>query len=39
VLPQYTQSANVWAVYPQRLAGSAKVRACVEFMEQQLARR
>jgi LysR family transcriptional activator of dmlA len=39
VLPQYTQSANVWAVYPQRLAGSAKVRVCVEFMEQQLARR
>jgi LysR family transcriptional activator of dmlA len=37
VLPQYTQSANVWAVYPQRLAGSAKVRVCVEFMEQQLA--
>jgi LysR family transcriptional activator of dmlA len=36
VLPQYTQSANVWAVYPQRLAGSAKVRVCVEFMEQQL---
>lgn len=39
VLPQYTQSANVWAVYPQRLAGSAKVRVCVEFMEQQLAQR
>lgn len=39
VLPQYTQNANVWAVYPQRLAGSAKVRVCVEFMEQQLARR
>lgn len=37
ILPQYTQSANVWAVYPQRLAGSAKVRVCVEFMEQQLA--
>ncbi|WP_343732790.1 LysR substrate-binding domain-containing protein [Duganella sp.] len=36
VLPQYTQSANVWAVYPQRLAGSAKVRVCVEFIEQQL---
>lgn len=39
VLPQYTQSANVWAVYPQRLAGSAKVRVCVEFMEQQLAQK
>lgn len=39
VLPQYTQSANVWAVYPQRLAGSAKVRVCVEFMERQLAQK
>jgi LysR family transcriptional activator of dmlA len=39
ILPQYTQNANVWAVYPQRLAGSAKVRVCVEFMEQQLAQR
>jgi LysR family transcriptional activator of dmlA len=39
VLPQYTQSANVWAVYPQRLADSAKVRICVEFMQQQLSAR
>ena len=37
ILPHYTQSANVWAVYPQRLAGSAKVRVCVEFLERQLA--
>ena len=36
VLPDYTQEANVWAVYPQRLAGSAKVRVCVEFLAQQL---
>lgn len=36
VLPQYIQDANVWAVYPQRLAGSAKVRACVEFLQQAL---
>jgi LysR family transcriptional activator of dmlA len=36
VLPQHTQDANVWAVYPQRLAGSAKVRVCVEFLEQTL---
>jgi LysR family transcriptional regulator, transcriptional activator for dmlA len=36
VLPEYTQEANVWAVYPQRLAASAKVRVCVEFLEQQL---
>jgi LysR family transcriptional activator of dmlA len=37
VLPEYTQEANVWAVYPQRLAGSAKVRVCVEFLARQLA--
>ncbi|MBD8530700.1 MULTISPECIES: LysR substrate-binding domain-containing protein [unclassified Massilia] len=36
VLPEYTQEANVWAVYPQRLAGSAKVRVCVEFLERHL---
>ncbi|GAB3626805.1 LysR family transcriptional regulator [Pandoraea terrae] len=32
VLPDVTQPANVWAVYPSRLAASAKVRACVEFL-------
>jgi LysR family transcriptional activator of dmlA len=37
VLPDYTQEANVWAVYPQRLASSAKVRVCVEFLERHLA--
>lgn len=37
VLPAYTQEANVWAVYPQRLAGSGKIRVCVEFLERQLA--
>ena len=37
VLPEYTQEANVWAVYPQRLASSAKVRVCVEFLEKHLA--
>jgi LysR family transcriptional activator of dmlA len=37
VLPEYTQEANVWAVYPQRLAGSAKLRVCVEFLDEQLA--
>lgn len=37
VLPEYTQEANVWAVYPQRLAGSGKVRVCVEFLERYLA--
>lgn len=37
VLPGYTQEANVWAVYPQRLASSAKVRVCVDFLERHLA--
>jgi LysR family transcriptional activator of dmlA len=36
VLPEYTQEANVWAVYPQRLAGSAKLRVCVEFLDEHL---
>lgn len=34
VLPAYSQPANVWAVYPTRLAYSGKLRACVEFLEQ-----
>lgn len=37
VLPDYAQEANVWAVYPQRLAGSAKLRVCVEFLDEHLA--
>lgn len=37
ILPEYRQEANVWAVYPQRLAGSAKVRLCVEFLQAHLA--
>lgn len=32
VLPEYSQSANVWAIYPQRLSTSGRLRACVEFM-------
>ena len=34
VLPDYHQEANVWAVYPSRLSTSAKVRVCVQFMEE-----
>lgn len=34
VLTEYTQSANVWAVYPTRLAYSGKLRACVEFLQE-----
>lgn len=37
VLPEFTQEANVWAVYPQRLGNSAKVRVCVQFLERELA--
>lgn len=33
VLPDYRQDANVWAVYPPRLTGSAKLRVCVDFFE------
>ncbi|MEH6577005.1 MAG: LysR substrate-binding domain-containing protein [Amphritea sp.] len=35
LLPEYTQSANVWAVYPTRLSHSAKLRTFVEFLEEQ----
>ncbi|TRO40760.1 LysR family transcriptional regulator [Pseudomonas sp. ALS1279] len=37
VLPEYTQSANVWAVYPTRLADSAKLRVCVELLQRYFA--
>jgi len=33
ILPDHHQEANVWAVYPSRLSTSAKVRVCVEFLE------
>ena len=35
VLPQASQAANVWAVYPERRASSAKVRACVDFLAEE----
>ncbi|OCR25901.1 LysR family transcriptional regulator [Pseudomonas syringae] len=34
VLDEYTQSANVWAVYPTRVSQSAKLRVCIEFFEE-----
>jgi len=34
VLTQFSQPASVWAVYPTRLADSAKLRVCVEFLHQ-----
>lgn len=36
VLPDYTQEANVWAVYPSRLSNSAKLRVCVDWLEESL---
>ncbi len=38
VLPDWQQSANIWAVYPTRLERSAKVRVCVEFLQAFFAR-
>ncbi|WDD91035.1 LysR substrate-binding domain-containing protein [Burkholderia sp. FERM BP-3421] len=32
VLPDASQPAPIWAVYPARLASSAKVRVCVDFL-------
>jgi LysR family transcriptional regulator, transcriptional activator for dmlA len=34
VLPNFVQEAHVWAVYPTRLSNSARVRVCVEFLEE-----
>lgn len=34
VLPRYAQSADIWAVYPMRLSNSAKLKVCVEFLEE-----
>ena len=34
LLPEWRQEANVWAVYPTRLQLSAKVRVCVEFLQE-----
>jgi LysR family transcriptional activator of dmlA len=33
VLPGYEQPADVWAIYPSRLSTSARLRVCVEFLE------
>lgn len=37
VLPEYQQQADVWAIYPARLASAANVRVCVQFLEAWLA--
>jgi LysR family transcriptional activator of dmlA len=38
ILPDWRQPADVWAVTTARLATSAKVRVCVEFLKQHLTR-
>ncbi|SFU83295.1 transcriptional regulator, LysR family [Pseudoduganella namucuonensis] len=38
VLPDYSQEADVWAIYPTRLGTSANVRVCVQFLEDWLAK-
>ena len=37
LLPDVTQPANIWAVYPERVASSAKVRVCVDFLAEAFA--
>ncbi|MFT3956914.1 MAG: LysR family transcriptional regulator [Piscinibacter sp.] len=37
VLPAHSQSADIWAASTVRLSHSAKVRACVRFLQEQLA--
>lgn len=36
VLPDYLQEADICAVYPLRLTESAKIRVCVEFLQERL---
>jgi LysR family transcriptional regulator, transcriptional activator for dmlA len=36
ILPDWTQEANVWAVYPSKLSNSAKLRVCVDWLEESL---
>ncbi len=38
ILPNYFQEANVWAVYPERLESSAKVRVCIDWLQKHLPR-
>ncbi len=38
VLPELRQDANIWAVYPERLSSSAKIKLCVRHLESYFAR-
>ena len=33
VLPEYRQEANIWAVYPERLDSSARIKLCVRHLQ------
>jgi LysR family transcriptional regulator, transcriptional activator for dmlA len=37
IMPAYTQRADIWAATTVRLSHSAKVRVCVQFLQEQLA--
>lgn len=39
ILPNYWQNADIWAVYPTRLNHSAKLRVCVDFLQNNLPQR
>lgn len=39
VLPEYRQDADIWAIYPTRLSNSARLKACVNFLEQEIPKR
>lgn len=32
LLPQWYQNANIWAVYPTRPSGSARLKVCIDFL-------
>lgn len=32
ILPEYSQSANIWAVYQEPLYQSVKLQVCVEYL-------
>ncbi|MEO3990418.1 LysR family transcriptional regulator [Pseudocitrobacter cyperus] len=32
ILPDYKQSANIWAVYPTRISDSEKMHKCIDFL-------
>jgi LysR family transcriptional activator of dmlA len=38
VLPAYSEPADVWAMTSARTAGSAKVRACIAYLQRELTR-